>query len=165
MSGVYVDPVDASHTLAKAAAAVVYVSDAAGLGDALDRLKEAVQHCELCSLVSPVPTYRPASQRHLWGRERDGNCSAGPSGRFKAALSTVGWRVQNPAGLADLLMAIADELAGLHEIPNHDPAVQLVASKVASVCGITVDEDQVSDLINECFRRSKQRDSRSPVTT
>lgn len=161
---VYVDPIEATHVLANAAAAVVYAPDAAGRGDALDRLKEAVQHYELCCLVSPVPEYRPASQRHSCDRVLDENCSAGQSGRFKAALTTVGWRVQNPAGLADLLMAIANDVASLHEIPNDDPAVQLVASKVASVCGIAIDEDQVSDLINECFRRSKQRDTRSALT-
>lgn len=160
---VYIDPVEASHGLAKAAAAVVYAPDAGRLGEALDRLNEALQHYELCRLVSPVPVYRPASQVPS-DRSPDGDASAAPDKRFRAALATVGWRVQNPAGLADLLIAISIDVADLHEIPNDDPAVQLIASKVAAVCGIAVDDDQVNDLIHECFRRSKQRDARSPLT-
>lgn len=160
---VYIDPVEASHGLAKAAAAVVYAADAGRLGEALDRLKEALQHYELCRLVSPVPVYRPASQVPSDQRP-DGDGSAAPDRRFRAALATVGWRVQNPAGLADLLIAVSIEVADQHEIPNSDPAVQLIASKVAAICGIAVDDDQVVDLIHECFRRSKQRDARSPLT-
>lgn len=157
MSGLYVDPVEASHGLAKAAAAVVYVQDAGLLGDALDRLKEALQYYELCRLVSPVPTYRPAS----WPA---GTTLPEAQDRFQAALETVGWRAQNPVGLADLLITISMEVNDLHEIPNADPAARLVASKVAAVCGIAIDDDQVNDLIHECFRCSKQRNSRSPLT-
>jgi xanthine dehydrogenase iron-sulfur cluster and FAD-binding subunit A len=159
----HVDPVEASLGLAKAAAAVVYAPDAGNLGDAMDRLNEALQHYELCRLVSPVPVYRPASQIPH-DRSPDRNACVAPDKRFRAALATVGWRVQNPAGLADLLISISIDVADLHEIPNDDPAVQLVASKVAAVCGIAINDDQVNDLIHECFRRSKQRNSRSPLT-
>jgi xanthine dehydrogenase iron-sulfur cluster and FAD-binding subunit A len=158
----YVDPIEASLSLAKAAAAVVYAPDAGNLGDALDRLDEALQHYELCRLVSPVPAFRPASRE--CDQRPDDNGLIKPDKRFRAALATVDWRAQNPVGLADLLITVAIEVADLHEIPNHDPAVRLVASKVAAVCGITVDDDQVVDLIHECFRRSKQRDSRSALT-
>lgn len=159
---VYIDPVEASHGLAKAAAAVVYARDAECLGEALDRLNEALQHYELCRLVSPVPVYRPASQVPC-DRNPHGDGSAAPDKRFLAALATVGWRAQNPAGLADLLIAICLEVADLHEIPNDDPAVQLVAIKVALVCGIAIDDDQFNTLIHECFRRSKQQDARSAL--
>lgn len=159
MSGLYVDPVEASHGLAKAAAAVVYAQDAGQLGDALDRLKEALQYYELCRLVSPVPIYRPAG----W-RAGLRTTPPEPRDRFRAALETVGWRAQNPVGLADLLIAISMEVHDLHEIPNDDPAARLVASKVAAVCGISIDDNQVNDLIHECFRCSKQRISRSPLT-
>jgi len=160
---VYIDPVEASHGLAKAAAAVVYAPDTGHLGEVLGRLKAALQHYELCRLVSPVPIYRPASQVPC-DRSPERNGCVAPDRRFRAALATVGWRVQNPAGLADLLIAISIDVADLHETPNDDPAVQLVASKVAAVCGIAIDGDQVNNLIHECFRRSKQRDSRSPLT-
>lgn len=160
----FVDPVEACHGLAKAAAAVVYAPNAGGLGDALDSLNEALQHYELCCLVSPIPEYRPASRRCSCNLRPTGNGLAPPGRRFRAALTTVDWRAQNPMGLADLLISISIEVADLREIPNHDPAVQLVASKVAAVCGIAVDDDQVNDLIHECFRRSKQRDPRSPLT-
>lgn len=160
---VYIDPVEASHGLAKAAAAAVYAPDAEHLEEALDSLKRALEHYELCRLVSPIPVYRPASQASS-DRSPDSDGSVAPDKRFRAALATVGWRVQNPAGLADLLIAISIDVADLHEVPNDDPAVQLVASKVAAVCGIAIDDDQVNDLIHECFRRSKQRDSRLPLT-
>lgn len=160
---IYVDPVDACHGLAVAAATVVYAPDTGKLGDALDRLDEALQHYELCRLISPVPVYRPASRIPCNGSPDRNSCTE-PDKRFRAALATVGWRVQNPAGLADLLIAISIDVADLHEIPNHDPAVRLVASKVAAVCGITVDDDQVVDLIHECFRRSKQPATRSCLT-
>ena len=158
----YVDPVEACHGLAKAAAAVVYAPDAGRLGDAMDRLNEALQHYELCRLVSPIPEYRPAGRGCSCHQKSNGLVS--PDKRFQAALATVDWRAQNPVGLADLLIAISNEVTDLREIPNHDPAVRLIASKVAAVCGITVDDDQVVDLIHECFRRSKQRDTRSPLT-
>lgn len=158
---VYPDPVAASQSLAKAAAAVVYAPDAGKLGDALDRLSEALQHYELCRLVSPVPAYRPFGLICSCGRSR---ASAGPDNRFKAALATVDWRAQNPMGLADLLIGIAIEVVDLREVPNADPAVRLIASKLAAACGIAVDDDQVVDLIHECFRRSKQRGPRTHLT-
>jgi hypothetical protein len=160
---IYVDPVDACHGLAVAAATVVYAPDTGKLGDALDRLDEALQHYEICRLISPVPVYRPASRIPCNGSPDRNSCTE-PDKRFRAALATVGWRVQNPAGLADLLIGIAIEVVDLREVPNADPAVRLIASKLAAACGIAVDDDQVVDLIHECFRRSKQRGPRTHLT-
>lgn len=161
---VYVDPVDASDVLAKAAADVVYAPNAGDLGDALGRLDEALQHYELCHLVSPVPEYRPALWRYAKSRTEGATVLTDDRRRFRAALTTVDWRARNPVGLADLLIAISLELADRHGIPNQDPSARLIASKIAEVCGIAVDQDQVADLIRECFRLSKERSSRQRRT-
>lgn len=161
---VYVDPVDASHVLAKAAADVVYAPNAGDIGDALGRLDDALQHYELCCLVSPVPKYRPATWRDATFRFENSTVPSDDRQRFRAALATVDWRARSPVGLADLMIAISLEVADCHEIPNDDPAVRLIVGKMAEACGIAVDSDQVADLIRECFNRSKERSSRQRRT-
>jgi hypothetical protein len=151
---IYVDPVEASHVLAQAAADVVYGAAKADIGEAIDRLRQAVEHYELTKLSSPVPAFRPY-RRHRAPVMDERQTDKNQGHAYRAALTTVDWRAQNPAGLADLMIEMCCITAARHQIPNLDPAVMLVASKIATVCGLAVDDDHVAALIADVHRRSK----------
>lgn len=166
---IYVDILDATHSLAVAAAAIIRQPVVGDLRDALDRLAQAVEQYELTELATPIPIFRPYQSCDC---KRQCTPATGPlddnasrrTRRFRAALATVDWRAQSPAGLADLLISICADVTAEKQIPTFDPATILVASKIAAVCGLDVDDERVAELIHECFHRSKQGDSRSPLT-
>jgi hypothetical protein len=152
----FVDPIDAANVLAAAATQVVDRWAAGDLAGAVRGLSDALQYFENARSNDPeAPGREAVSEAFL--EPPSSKPPRRPPRRFSAALEMIDTRAQNVPGIAHGIIAACVEVVAEHGMLTKDPAVRLLASQVAWICEIDIDNDVFAALLNECHRRSKDQ--------